>query len=120
MIAVLQQTIQLADAIRRKLVIIGGSTCRIPIVSSACCVSRCQYDSVVRSEPTDGCHIYPNHPTLDEMLSKVADQYEMQVDIAVDSISSLIEPMMMSFLGILIGGMIIAMYLPIFILGSAM
>lgn len=58
--------------------------------------------------------------TLDEMLSKVADQYEMQVDNAVDSISSLIEPMIMSFLGILIGGMMIAMYLPIFMLGSVM
>ena len=58
--------------------------------------------------------------TLDEMLGKVADQYEMQVDNAVDSISSLIEPMIMSILGILIGGIMIAMYLPIFMLGSVM
>ena len=58
--------------------------------------------------------------TLDEMLGKVADQYEMQVDNAVDSISSLIEPMIMSVLGILIGGLMIAMYLPIFMLGSVM
>lgn len=58
--------------------------------------------------------------TLDEMLGKVADQYEMQVDNAVDSISSLIEPMIMSILGILIGGLMIAMYLPIFMLGSVM
>ena len=56
--------------------------------------------------------------TLDEMLGKVADQYEMQVDNAVDSISSLIEPMIMSILGILIGGLMIAMYLPIFMLGT--
>ena len=56
--------------------------------------------------------------TLDEMLGKVADQYEMQVDNAVDSISSLIEPMIMSILGVLIGGLMIAMYLPIFMLGS--
>ena len=56
----------------------------------------------------------------DEMLGKVADQYEMQVDNAVDSISSLIEPMIMSILGILIGGLMIAMYLPIFMLGSVM
>jgi type IV pilus assembly protein PilC len=58
--------------------------------------------------------------TLDEMLGKVADQYEMQVDNAVESISSLIEPMIMSILGILIGGLMIAMYLPIFMLGSVM
>ncbi len=58
--------------------------------------------------------------TLDEMLGKVADQYEMQVDNAVDSISSLIEPMIMSILGIIIGGLMIAMYLPIFMLGSVM
>ena len=58
--------------------------------------------------------------TLDEMLGKVADQYEMQVDNAVESISSLIEPMIMSVLGIIIGGLMIAMYLPIFMLGSVM
>ena len=44
----------------------------------------------------------------------------MQVDNAVDSISSLIEPMIMSILGIIIGGMMDAMYLPIFMLGSVM
>ena len=58
--------------------------------------------------------------TLDEMLGKVADQCEMQVDNAVDSISSLIEPMIMSILGIIIGGLMVAMYLPIFMLGSVM
>lgn len=57
---------------------------------------------------------------LDEMLGKVADQYEMQVDNAVDSISSLIEPLIMSILGVVIGGLMIAMYLPIFMLGSVM
>ena len=58
--------------------------------------------------------------TLDEMLGKVADQYEMQVDNAVGSMSSLIEPMIMSVLGVLVGGLMIAMYLPIFMLGSVM
>ena len=56
--------------------------------------------------------------TLDEMLGKVTDQYEAQVDNAVESISSLIEPMIMSVLGVLVGGLMIAMYLPIFMLGS--
>ena len=50
---------------------------------------------------------------------QVADQYEMQVDNAVGSMSSLIEPMIMS-LGVLVGGLMIAMYLPIFMLGSVM
>ena len=54
------------------------------------------------------------------MLGKVADQYEMQVVNTVDSISSLIEPMIMSILGIIIGGLMVAMYLPIFMLGSVM
>ena len=58
--------------------------------------------------------------TLDEMLGKVADQYEMQVDNAVGSMSSLIEPMIMSVLGVLGGGLMIAMYLSIFMLGSVM
>jgi len=56
--------------------------------------------------------------TLDEMLGKVADQFEAQVDNAVDSISTLIEPLVMSILGVLIGGLMIAMYLPIFMLGT--
>ncbi|MGO9446228.1 MAG: type II secretion system F family protein, partial [Thiobacillaceae bacterium] len=56
---------------------------------------------------------------LDSMLSKVADFYEGEVDDAVDAISSLIEPMIMVVLGVLIGGMVIAMYLPIFKMGQA-
>ena len=55
---------------------------------------------------------------LDEMLSKVADHYEEAVDNAVDNLSSLMEPMIMVILGLLIGGLMVAMYLPIFMLGS--
>ncbi|MES1206412.1 MAG: type II secretion system F family protein [Pseudomonadota bacterium] len=51
---------------------------------------------------------------LDAMLSKIADFYEEEVDVAVASMTSLIEPIMMVFLGAVIGGMVIAMYLPIF------
>jgi type IV pilus assembly protein PilC len=57
--------------------------------------------------------------SLDSMLAKVADFYEEEVDNAVDSLSSLIEPMIMAILGVVVGGLIIAMYLPIFKLGSA-
>jgi type IV pilus assembly protein PilC len=55
---------------------------------------------------------------LDSMLSKVADFFEQEVDDAVDAMSSLMEPMIMVVLGTLIGGMVIAMYLPIFKLGA--
>jgi type IV pilus assembly protein PilC len=55
---------------------------------------------------------------LDDMLEKVAVHYEAEVDNAVDSLTSLLEPMIMSVLGILVGGLMIAMYLPIFKLGS--
>lgn len=55
---------------------------------------------------------------LDQMLGKVADFYEQEVDDAVDSLSSLMEPMIMAILGVLIGGLVVAMYLPIFKLGS--
>jgi len=56
--------------------------------------------------------------SLDDMLSKVAGIYEQQVDDAVDALSSLIEPLLMVVLGVLVGGLVIAMYLPIFKLGS--
>lgn len=55
---------------------------------------------------------------LDEMLDKVASYYEDEVDNAVDGLTSLMEPLIMSVLGVLIGGLIVAMYLPIFQLGS--
>ncbi len=55
---------------------------------------------------------------LDSMLSKVADFYEAEVDDAVDALSSLMEPMIMVVLGVLIGGLVIAMYLPIFKMGQ--
>lgn len=55
---------------------------------------------------------------LDSMLSKVADFYEREVDDAVDNMTALMEPMIMAFLGVVIGTLVIAMYLPIFKLGA--
>lgn len=55
---------------------------------------------------------------LDTMLDKVASYYEAEVDNAVDGLTALMEPLIMSVLGVLVGGLIIAMYLPIFQLGS--
>ncbi len=57
--------------------------------------------------------------SLDAMLSKVADFYEAEVDDAVEALSSLMEPAIMVILGTLIGGMVVAMYLPIFKMGEA-
>jgi type IV pilus assembly protein PilC len=57
--------------------------------------------------------------SLDTMSAKVAEFYEAEVDNAVDSMSSLMEPVIMAVLGVLVGGMVIAMYLPIFKLGQA-
>ena len=74
-------------------------------------------------------HLFPNmvvqmvaigeeSGSIDHMLSKVADFYEEEVDNAVDAMSSLMEPMIMAVLGVLIGGLVIAMYLPIFKMGA--
>ena len=73
----------------------------------------------------DSTHLFPNMVVqmvaigeesgeLDAMLSKVADIYEQEVDDAVAGLSSLLEPIIMCFLGVVIGGLVIAMYLPIF------
>jgi type IV pilus assembly protein PilC len=57
--------------------------------------------------------------SLDAMSAKVADFYELEVDTAVDGLASLLEPLIMAILGVLVGGLVIAMYLPIFKLGAA-
>ncbi len=56
--------------------------------------------------------------SIDAMLAKVADFYEEEVDNAVDGLSSLMEPLIMAFLGVIIGGLVVAMYLPIFKMGE--
>ena len=56
--------------------------------------------------------------SLDNMLGKIADFYEREVDDAVAALSSLLEPIIIVFLGVVIGGLVVAMYLPIFKLGA--
>ncbi|HSC47518.1 MAG TPA: type II secretion system F family protein, partial [Gammaproteobacteria bacterium] len=56
--------------------------------------------------------------SIDAMSAKVADFYEEEVDNAVDNLTSLMEPLIMAILGVLVGGLVVAMYLPIFKLGS--
>jgi type IV pilus assembly protein PilC len=57
--------------------------------------------------------------SLDAMLAKVAEFYESEVDDAVDNMTALLEPLIMVFLGGIVGTLVIAMYLPIFKLGAA-
>ena len=64
------------------------------------------------------CAIGEESGSIDHMLSRVADFYEAEVDDRVAGLSSLIEPLMMVILGVLIGGIVVAMYLPIFKLGQ--
>ena len=117
----------------------------VPLVESLDSVAgaagnRVYYDGVIaiKNEVSTGTHLrvamehtglFPNMVVqmvaigeesgeLDKMLGKVADFYEEEVDNAVESLSSLIEPMIMAFLGIVVGGLVIAMYLPIFKLAS--
>lgn len=77
----------------------------------------------------ENTHLFPNmviqmvaigeeSGALEQMLSKVADFYEEEVDNAVDALSSLLEPIIMAILGVLVGGLVVAMYLPIFQLGA--
>jgi len=102
--------------------------------------NRVYYEGVmaIKNEVTTGTHLrvamehtglFPNMVVqmvaigeesgeLDKMLGKVADFYEAEVDDAVEALSSLIEPFIMAFLGIVIGGLVIAMYLPIFKMAS--
>ncbi|MDP2690063.1 MAG: type II secretion system F family protein, partial [Deltaproteobacteria bacterium] len=56
---------------------------------------------------------------LDAMLTKIADFYEDEVDAAVEALTSLIEPLLMAFLGVVVGGLVIALYLPIFQIAGA-
>jgi type IV pilus assembly protein PilC len=83
------------------------------------------------SEPLKGSTVFPpmvvhminvgeNTGALDQMLSKIADFYDDEVDTAVSALTSLLEPIMIVFLGVVVGGLVVAMYLPIFRLVTLM
>jgi type IV pilus assembly protein PilC len=84
--------------------IAGGDTIAAPLQKSAV-FPPMVISMIAVGEQTGG---------LDEMLSKIADFYDEEVDAAVSGLLSLLEPVMIVFLGVVVGGMIIAMYLPIF------
>ncbi len=77
-----------------------------------------QNSGVFPSMVTQMCAIGEESGSLDGMLGKVADFFEREVDDAVDALSSLMEPIIMAVLGVVIGGLVIAMYLPIFKMGQ--
>jgi type IV pilus assembly protein PilC len=83
------------------------------------------------SEPLKGSAVFPpmvvhmisvgeNTGALDQMLQKIADFYDDEVDTAVGALTSLLEPIMIVFLGVVVGGLVVAMYLPIFKLVTLM
>ena len=78
-----------------------------------------QNSSVFPNMVLQMCSIGEESGSLDGMLSKVADFFEAEVDDAVDALASLMEPIIMAVLGVVIGGLVIAMYLPIFKMGQA-
>jgi type IV pilus assembly protein PilC len=84
--------------------IAGGDTIAAPLQKSAV-FPPMVISMIAVGEQTGG---------LDEMLSKIADFYDEEVDAAVGGLLSLLEPIMIVFLGVVVGGMVVAMYLPIF------
>jgi type IV pilus assembly protein PilC len=84
--------------------IAGGDTISAPLQKSAV-FPPMVISMIAVGEQTGG---------LDEMLSKIADFYDEEVDAAVSGLLSLMEPMMIVFLGVVVGGMVVSMYLPIF------
>src|SRR5207249_10074300 len=84
--------------------IAGGGTIAAPLAKSKVCPPMV-ISMISVGEQTGG---------MDEMLSKIADFYDDEVDAAVSALLSLMEPVMIVVLGVIVGGMVIAMYLPIF------
>jgi type IV pilus assembly protein PilC len=84
--------------------IAGGETISAPLQKSAV-FPPMVISMIAVGEQTGG---------LDEMLSKIADFYDEEVDAAVSGLLALMEPVMIVFLGVVVGGMVVAMYLPIF------
>ena len=108
---------------------VSGATGNI-VFENACLASRDEVSTGQRLQRAmENTGLFPNmviqmiavgeeSGSLDAMSGKVADFYEEDVDNAVDNMSSLLEPMIMSILGVLVGGLVVAMYLPIFKMGA--
>ena len=108
---------------------VGGASGNVVYVEATRRISTSVKSGTSLTMAMQNTHIFPPMVTqmvaigeesgaLDQMLHKVAEIYEDEVDVAVASLSSLMEPIIMVILGGLIGGLVVAMYLPIFKLGS--
>jgi type IV pilus assembly protein PilC len=116
-------------AILESLVIVAR-VAKNKVIEDALIVARARIsEGKSMSEPLQDSGIFPpmvvqmvqvgeSTGALDNMLNKIADFYEEDVDNLVTNLTSLMEPIIMMFLGVIIGGLIIAMYLPIFKLGQ--
>ena len=116
-------------AILESLVIVAR-VAKNKIIEDALIVARTRIsEGKSMSEPLQDSGIFPpmvvqmvqvgeSTGALDNMLNKIADFYEEDVDNLVTNLTSLMEPIIMMFLGVILGGLIIAMYLPIFKLGT--
>ena len=91
-------------------------------------------DEIASGQPLAGsmreCRVFPDmivqmvaigeeSGSLDEMLARSAAHFEDQLDAAVDNVTALVEPLLMAILGVVVGGLVVAMYLPVFQLGTA-
>lgn len=111
------------------LEIVGRSSGNMVIEAAVAKVRESIKEGESIASPLKQCAIFPpmvvrmidigeRTGALDEMLNKIADYYEEQVDIAVAGLTSLMEPLIISFLGVVVGGIVISMFLPMFELGS--
>ena len=97
----------------------GGAWCKKDRTSDAGTDEPLAKSGVFPSMVTQMISVGEATGALDAMLSKIADFYDDEVDTAVEALTALLEPMMMVFLGVVIGFIVIAMYLPIFKMASA-
>ncbi len=103
----------------------GNKTVELGVLEAAKSIAEGQ----TLAEPLDATGVFPpmvihmisigeSTGALDAMLEKIADFYDDEVDVAVESLTSLIEPLMIVFLGVVVGGLVVSMYLPIFKIGE--
>jgi len=103
----------------------GNKTVELGVLEAAKSIAEGQN----LSDPLDATGVFPpmvihmiaigeSTGALDAMLGKIADFYDDEVDVAVESLTSLIEPLMIVFLGVVVGGLVVSMYLPIFKIGE--
>ena len=103
----------------------GNKTVELGVMEAAKSIAEGQN----LADPLDATGVFPpmvihmiaigeSTGALDAMLGKIADFYDDEVDVAVESLTSLIEPLMIVFLGVVVGGLVVSMYLPIFKIGE--